>query len=150
VKLSYHTLALGSFLFALVVAGLSAYPTFAEEAGIDFWNVNSYQQQLRADEKAHLELGRKDQLVIRRLETKLVIAQAVVDGHCTFESAVEQFKELNRMHPPAMTMRSDSQTGVSELDIGFQVAAFIRATGAAGAVELAEEWECTLSSREVH
>jgi hypothetical protein len=144
VKFSLHTIAAGSFIASLLTAGLLANPSVAEEAGLDFWNVPTYREQLTTSEKEYLEAVRNDAIVYRRMEQKIAMADDIVDGKLTFEEATARFAELNRMHPPVSVTVCGEFSPTSDQAAAFQVAAFVRATRKPGAEKLAGAWERTL------
>jgi hypothetical protein len=95
-RLSTRALVVGSFFVALAVVGVFALPAFAQDGGIDFWNVGKYQAKQKSEEEFRLELERRDDDVLHRLDLKEEIILEVIAGVTTFEDAVARFVLLNR------------------------------------------------------
>src|SRR5262245_10242223 len=97
-----QNLVAASILASLVGVGLFAYPSFAEDAGIDFWNVPEYQSRIRSAENLHQEMDRKDKIVLERTYRKMEIVHQLVAGECSFDDAIERFATIIRTMPTGM------------------------------------------------
>lgn len=144
-NVTLRTLTVGCFLASLIVAGVMADPSAAEEVGLDFWNITANQEKLRTEQKIHLEMDSKDQLVVQRTLEKVAIANEVADGKLTFEEGMARYIELNRIHPPISLAVGSARELTPDRAAACQLVCYLRTIQKPGAAALAEEWECTLS-----
>jgi len=139
-----HTMLVSSFLAATVVAGLTAYPSFAEENGIDFWNMGVYQRQIDSCHKERGRLQIENEVTFRRIETKEEALQELVENRISFEEAALRFEDANStLHSTTMYLvkfpaKNDRERAAR------QVIAYLKSGRGEKARLLADEFECTL------
>ena len=148
VKLSVQNFVVLSILGSLVGIGLFAYPSFAEDTGIDFWNIDEYQSRMRSDEERYREMDRKDKIVLERTLRKVEIAQELVAGLCTFDQAVDQFETINRTMPTGMPPATEERGRTEREKAAYRVIRYVRTLGMPEAKSLAEELECKLTAKQ--
>jgi hypothetical protein len=147
-KLSLRTMALGTFVFALIAAAVFTYPAIAEESGTDFWNVFEFQDRAAQAEQESRRAEREDTIVMNRLAVRHEIIRDVLDGRLTFEEASQRYADLNRSQPAALNFVRKAFPGKTDDEkAAWQLAAHLRHFGEPLAVALGEEWECVLASR---
>ncbi|MFO0810631.1 MAG: hypothetical protein U0746_18545 [Gemmataceae bacterium] len=88
---------------ALATAGVAfAHPSLASELGLDFWNMPSLHQQIAHDKQFRIELERRDELSLRRIDMKEQIIRKLIGGKIELLEAAADFRALNRSHPEVM------------------------------------------------
>jgi hypothetical protein len=142
--------ALSTFLTALVAAGLFAYPSPAEDAGIDFWNLMDDRQRVAAAEETARILESEAEMTDRRIAVRAEIVRDVADGRLAFEDGARRFAELNRTLPgPLAACARDRFPGrTDEERAARQLVSHLRHANAPATSALADEWECVLASRD--
>ena len=137
-NLSMRHFVVGSFLFSLVGIGLFAYPSLAEEAGIDFWNVPEYQRRIRSAQQRREELDRKDKIVLQRTILKVEVVEQLIAGVWTFEEAVTRFETINRTMPTGMPAAGPEPGRTDREKAAFQLVRYLRSLNTPQSKLLAE------------
>lgn len=141
------TLIASSFLGVLAVAGLTACPSFAEENGIDFWNIGNYQRQLESSKRERGLMEIESESTFRRIQVKEEIVKDLLGGRIAFNEAVERFVDANRtLSAPTVYIRQ--YPGKTEQErASWQLIAYLRTGRAEENRSMADEMECTLISQ---
>jgi len=144
-RLSLRIVALGSCLMILPVIGLSAVPSAAESAGLDFWHVPELHEQFEANERRDAELERRSEQAMRRIALREEVVSELVSGQVSFEVAARRFAQINRTDLAATRFARLTQPGRSDEErAARQVIAHVRALNTPRALTLAIELECEL------
>lgn len=146
-RLSVRSLVLGSFLSALATAGLCSHPSFAEEAGFDFWNVSELQQRQITDEEKHEQMSRQDEIVLRRLDLREDVMQELLNEQISFEEAITRFVNFNRSLPTKVGVAVTFRGKTEEDRAAWQLVSYLSSRRTPFANALREQWECILTSR---
>lgn len=147
-KLSLQNLVAASILASLLGVGLFAYPSFAEDAGIDFWNVPEYQARIRSAENRHQEMDRQNKIVLERTYRKIEITHQLVADECTFDDAIERFQTINRTMPTGIPPAIEERGRTQREKAAYQVISYVRSLRTETATALAVELECTLKAEQ--
>jgi|RhiMethySRZTD1v2_1073278.scaffolds.fasta_scaffold711668_2 hypothetical protein len=148
-ELSLRTVAVGTFVLALVAAGLFAYPAIAEESAMDSWNVFELQDRMAQAEQESLRAEREGAMVMNRLAVRNEIIRDVVDGRMNCEQASQRYAELNKRQASTLEyVRRVFPGRTDEERAAWQFAAHMRRFGEPVAEAIGEEWECVLASRQ--
>lgn len=141
-----RALALSSFLTTLVTTGLSAYPSFAEANGVDFWNFGHYNALIQTCEDHRSELERENDVVIERMNLKEAIVRDLLNESISFEEAAIRFVEANRTLSPEKL--ACYVQGNNDFERGcWQLISYLSSGRGEVAASLARDWECLLSSQ---
>jgi hypothetical protein len=147
VKLTLRLLAVCSFLSAVGVAVIFAYPAEADDPGGDIWQIVKAQSRIAEADRNMRKIDQEDEHVMRRVAIKQEVIRDLVDGRITFEEATQRYVELNRKHDLALTYLRRTYPGrTDEERAARQLAAHLRNCGYPAAAALGEEWECRLSA----
>jgi len=148
-KWTLRAAALSMFVTALAAGCLFANPSWAEEAGVDFWHVADDQRRIAAAEVKARALERETDSALLRVAVRTEVVQDVADRRMTFEEGARRFAELNRLQPAHLAdyMRDRYPARTEEERAARQLISFLRLAGQPGAA-IAEEWECVLAERE--
>jgi len=65
------------------------------EANCDFWNLAQLNAEVHRQEKSHEELSLESALILRRVEAKDAVIEALIDGKITLAAAMDQFRAWN-------------------------------------------------------
>ena len=97
-----------------LAAALTAYPSLAQDAGFDFWNVGDLQSGLSVREDESRALDRESEVTLHRTMIRAEIATDVIEGRTTFEEGAAQYAELNRSHAKALSFSRKTYAGESD------------------------------------
>ena len=145
-KLTLRTVAAGTLLAA---AGLTAFPSLAEAAGVDFWHTPNMHLGIASAEEEARRLDREGEATVRRTAVRFEIVGDVADGRRTFAEATARFVELNRSNPAALQYTRTMFPGdTDEARAAWQLVSHLRhfahpkakAAADAGAVWMAERY----------
>jgi hypothetical protein len=142
-----RSLVLGSFLSALAVAGLCSHPSFAKDAGFDFWNVDELQQQKMTDQEKHQRMSRQNEIVLRRLDLREDVMKELLNEQISFEEATARFVEFNQTLPTKVGVAVTFPGKTEEDRAAWQLLSYLSSRRTPFAKALREEWECILTSR---
>lgn len=139
-----------SLLLTTVAAGcLYANPSWAEEAGVDFWHVADDQNRIAVAEESARRFDKDIDRAMQRMAVRTETVRDVIDGRVTFEEGARRFVELNRALPAHladyMCERYPARTDEERAER--QLISFLRLIREPEAVALAAEWECVLAGR---
>ncbi|HEX3147634.1 MAG TPA: hypothetical protein VHR66_06085 [Gemmataceae bacterium] len=117
--------ALAAVLF--VAAALTAYPSLAEDTGVDFWNYPDLQFGLSRREAESRELDRESEITAHRTLVRIEIANDVAENRITFEEGVARFADINRSNAKAMNFTRKAYDGKSDEErAGWQLVSHLR------------------------
>jgi hypothetical protein len=148
-KVTVRAAAAAAFLAALAAVGLSAYPSLAEEAGVDVWQILDDRRRLTAAEETDAALDRQMEQVVRRTALRREVVRDVVEGRATFTEGARRFAELNRTQSEvaAGQTRRLFPGRTAEETAALQLTSHLRAAVGPAAAALADECECVLTGR---
>jgi len=127
-KLTLRAVAAGTFLAALSIAGLTACPALAQDAGIDFWHVPDLQGGLSDSHRRARDLELEGEAIERRIALRIETVREVVAGRVEIDEAVRRFAELNRMDPPGLSRVRYMYAGATDEErAGWQLVSHLRA-----------------------
>jgi hypothetical protein len=148
-KLTARALAAGAFVLALGALSLSAYPSVAEEAGVDIWQVVEDRRRIVAACDQQAALARDAESTARRMALRREAVRDVIDGRISFREGVHRFAELNLLQPGTVAeyTRRRFPGRTPEECAARQLVCQLRVAGEPRALALAGEWECLLDGR---
>jgi hypothetical protein len=148
-KWTLRAASLSTFLTALAAACLYANPTWAEDAGVDFWHVVDDQERIVAAEESARRFDKEIDRAMQRMAVRAETLRDVIDGRLTFDEGARRFVELNRTLPAHlaeyMCQRYPAQTELERA--ARQLVSYLRLTREPAALALAKEWERVLAGR---
>ena len=101
-------LLLWSLLAALGLAGLAgigqAVPDWAENTGLDLWNLPRVNRQLEQQARRSEDLDSRLDLTLQRIEIKQQVVDGLLAGQMTLHEAAAKFRELTRAVPLYMSI----------------------------------------------
>jgi hypothetical protein len=110
-----------------LTATLTAYPSLAEDAGIDFWNVSDLQTRMSTQDSQSRSLDRESEVTLHRTMIRAEIAGDVAEGRTTFEQAACRYSEVNRSCAKALKFTRKTYEGKSDEErAGWQLIAHLR------------------------
>jgi len=121
------TIVCGLFLGSMASVAF-AFPSFATENGLDFWNVGEYEDALDNCRRTTQEMERTGRHICNRIHIKSDLIVDLVANRTTFRDVVLQFWTLNNQHPPLMNIIRSSFTGQTDMEKQCQnVIGYVRA-----------------------
>jgi hypothetical protein len=149
-KCSLRAVALSSSLMAVAAGCLFANPSWAEDAGLDFWHVVDDQERIAASEASARRYDREIDRAMQRMAVRDETVRDVMDGRVSFEEGVRRFVELNRTLPGHLLEYTCQRypAGTEEERAARQLISFLRLSREPAAVALADEQACALAGRE--
>jgi hypothetical protein len=148
-KWTVRAAALSTFMTALAAGCLYANPTWAADAGVDFWHVVDDQKRIVAAEESARRFDQEIDRAMQRVAVRTETVRDVIDGRVTFDEGARRFVELNRSLPAHLAeytcQRYPART--DEERAARQLISFLRLTREPAAFALAEEWQCALAGR---
>lgn len=98
-KRRWRVILLLSVLSALL-GGLSyAYPTWTQDAGLDFWNFPALEAELATETRLEQEFVHKREVVHNTLAYRSGVTDDLIAGHITLDEAAAQFLAFNEADP---------------------------------------------------
>ena len=147
-KLAMRALALGSFLFVLAVAGVVAYPAWADDE-TDVWDLVEFRTRMAQSEAKGHTIDRENEHARLRIELKREVVSDLVAGRLTFEEAAQTFAEVNHMQPASTVyLRSVFPGNTDEERAQWQLVRFLHASQDPAAQALGKEWKRVLTARQ--
>ena len=96
-------LLLWSVLAALALAGLAgisqAIPEWAEDSGLDFWNLPRINRQLELQARRSEDLDARFESALSRIEMRQQVLDELLAGQITLREAAAKFRELTLAVP---------------------------------------------------
>jgi hypothetical protein len=80
---------------ACALGATSVWPTWANDLGLDVWNVPAMARQMENDKSHMADMEEADQAILRRMQVKDVIIGEVIAGRTGLLEAAVQFKALH-------------------------------------------------------
>jgi len=145
VKLTLRLLAVSSFLSAVGLAAVLAYPAEAGDPGGDIWQIVKARSRMAEADRNMRKLDQDDEHVMRRVAIREEIIRDLVVGRMTFQQGTQRFVELNRTHPSALANLRRMYPGRTDEECAArQLVTHLRNSGNRAAAALADEWGCRL------
>jgi hypothetical protein len=143
------TLRLLATSTVLTVGGfITSNTTWAEDLGLDVWNVPDLQDKVAACESQEAEIDRKNATVARRLDQRHEAVEDLLSGRITADEAHARFLDANLSHPKATEFLRGRWPGRSDEEkTARQLAMFVFVSRHPRATEIAAELECELVAR---
>jgi hypothetical protein len=143
------TLRLLATSTVLTVGGfIASNTTWAEDVGLDVWNVPDLQDRVAACESREVELDRKYATVGRRLDQRHEVVADLLAGRITADEAHARFLDANLSHPQATAFLRNRWPGRSDEEkTARQLVMFVFVSRHPRAAEAAAELECELVAR---
>ena len=120
----------GALAMAAAVVGLAwSNSDILAEANCDFWNLAQLNAEICRQEKSHEELSLESAFVIRRVEAKDAIIDALIDGRIPLAAAMDQFRAWNAGYEAKLQSCMESKyPGISaEESLYRSIQGFVRA-----------------------
>ena len=125
-KMTARACAFGIISTALSTTGCWSRVDVASDLGLDFWNVNRLESEMKKSAQMGLDLGRKLTAVLRRCALKQDLAIDLIDGRITLYEAGVRYRELNSMEPVTIDLLRDAiLAGTDEMRAARQVIEFV-------------------------
>ena len=143
------TLRLLATTTVLSVGGfIASNTTWAEDLGLDVWNVSDLQDRVAAAESMDVELDRRNATVIRRLDYRHETVEDLLAGRITGPEAHARFVDANRSHPRATEFLRDRWPGrTDEERSARQLVMFVKVAHHPRSAEIAAELDRELVAR---
>jgi hypothetical protein len=115
-------------LVPITFAGVAfAFPQWTQDAGLDFWHLSRFEEELEESRKTDQELSRRSEHVLQRLALREQITEDVVSGRMSLREGIEQFRHLNQSYPDCTRSVRQQFPGCTEEEAtAMQLCAFIR------------------------
>jgi hypothetical protein len=143
------TLRLLATATVLTVGGfIASNTTWAEDLGLDVWNVPDLQDRVASAESLDAELDRKNATVARRLDRRNETVADLLADRITADEALAQFLDANVSHPQALEFlrgRWDGRT--DEERTARQLVMYVRMFRHPRAAAFADELTCEIEAR---
>ena len=125
-KMTARACAFGIISIALSTTGCWSRVGVASDLGLDFWNLNRLDTEMKKSAQIGLDLDRKLMAVMRRCALKQDLAVDLIDGRITLSEAAVRYRELNSMEPVLINLLRDAiPAGTDEIRAARQVIEFV-------------------------
>jgi hypothetical protein len=96
--------------------GLMSNPAFANDLGLDFFGLNSIEQQMANANLMNRHLDSCQEIVSRRMTARNVVLHDIVEGRMTFDEGAQMFLELDAHEPLIMDIVRSHFPGDTDLE----------------------------------
>jgi hypothetical protein len=111
-------LLLWSGLAALVVGGLAgmsqAVPDWAEDSGVDFWNLSRLNQQLETQARRTEDLDARFESTFSRIEMRQRVLDQLLAGQMSLREGAVKFREFTQAVPKHVELVKSQYPNMSE------------------------------------
>jgi len=121
-------IALVVVVLLVLAAGASmAYPAWAADAGLDFWNLPTLEDEVVDEARLGEKLDQKSDVIQRSVNYRMALAEELIDNRAPLSEVIAEYLALNQSDPARMAAVRQFFHGATDEDSTYlQVRSFVR------------------------
>jgi hypothetical protein len=126
-KHSWRVALIVVVLFMLAAGASMAYPAWVADAGLDFWNLPTLEDQVADEARLGEKLDQTSDLVQRSVSLRMALAEELIENRAQISEVIAQYVALNQSDPGRMAaVRRFFPAATDEESTYLQVRSFVR------------------------